>query len=91
MVAGFSQSLTTQRTPLHHLSQSGVLVLDVADGGLVAVAGVQRGDVVLAFDGKPIVGVDDLHRSLTEERAARAPTLTRRAEILSVRMTPGEA
>jgi S1-C subfamily serine protease len=78
----------------HHLPQaSGVLVLDMADGGPVAAAGVQRGDVVVAFDGEPIVGVDDLHRSLTEERAGRALILTllRRAEMLSVPVTPGEA
>jgi serine protease Do len=65
----------------------------MADGGPVAAAGVQRGDVVVAFDGEPIVGVDDLHRSLTEERAGRALILTllRRAEMLSVPVTPGEA
>jgi S1-C subfamily serine protease len=65
----------------------------LAEGGPVAAAGVQRGDVVVAFDGAPIVGVDGLHRSLTEERAGRVLTLTllRRAEMLSVPVTPGEA
>ena len=93
-LSGQTVPIDTRVRRFHHLPQaSGVLVLDVADGGPVAAAGVQRGDVVVAFDGEPIVGVDDLHRSLTEERAGRALTLTllRRAEMLSVPVTPGEA
>ena len=93
-LSGQTVPIDTRVRRFHHLAQaSGVLVLDVADGGPVAAAGVQRGDVVVAFDGEPIVGVDDLHRSLTEERAGRALTLTllRRAEMLSVPVTPGEA
>ena len=70
-----------------------MLVLDVVAGGPVAEAGVQRGDVVVALDGEPIAGVDDMHRSLTAERAGRALTLTllRRAEKLEVSVTPAEA
>ena len=33
-------------------------------------AGVKDGDVVLAFAGTPVTGVDDLHRLLTEEKLA---------------------
>jgi S1-C subfamily serine protease len=93
-LSGQTVPIDTRLRRFHHLPQaSGVLVLDMADGGPVAAAGVQRGDVVVAFDGEPIVGVDDLHRSLTEERAGRALILTllRRAEMLSVPVTPGEA
>ncbi len=72
-LSGQTVPIDTRVRRFHHLPQaSGVLVLDMADGGPVAAAGVQRGDVVVAFDGEPIVGVDDLHRSLTEERAGRA-------------------
>jgi S1-C subfamily serine protease len=93
-LSGQTVPIDTRLRRFHHLPQaSGVLVLDMADGGPVAAAGVQRGDVVVAFDGEPIVGVDDLHRSLTEERPGRALILTllRRAEMLSVPVTPGEA
>ena len=93
-LSGQTVPIDTRLRRFHHLPQaSGVLVLDMAEGGPVAAAGVQRGDVVVAFDGEPIVGVDDLHRSLTEERAGRALTLTllRRAEMLSMPVTPGEA
>jgi S1-C subfamily serine protease len=93
-LSGQTVPIDTRVRRFHHLPQaSGVLVLDMVEGGPVAAAGVQRGDVVVAFDGEPIVGVDDLHRSLTEERAGRALMLTllRRAEMVSVPVTPGEA
>jgi S1-C subfamily serine protease len=93
-LSGQTVPIDTRVRRFHHLVQaSGVLVLDMAEGGPAAAAGVQRGDVMVAFDGEPIVGVDGLHRSLTEERAGRVLTLTllRRAEMLSVLMTPGEA
>jgi S1-C subfamily serine protease len=75
------------------VQSSGVLVLDVTDGGPAAGAGVERGDVIVALDGEPIAGVDDLHRSLSEEKVGRALTLTllRRAAIVSLSATPGEA
>ena len=93
-LSGQTVPIDTRVRRFHHLVQaSGVLVLDMAEGGPAAAAGVQRGDVMVAFDGEPIVGVDGLHSSLTEERAGRVLTLTllRRAEMLSVLMTPGEA
>ena len=56
-LSGQTVPIDTRVRRFHHLPQaSGVLVLDVADGGPVAAAGVQRGDVVVAFDGEPIVG-----------------------------------
>ncbi len=93
-LSGQTVPIDTRVRRFHHLRQaSGVLVLDVVAGGPVAEAGVQRGDVVVAFDGEPIVGVDDLHRSLTEERAGRGLPLIllRRRDMISVSVTPGEA
>jgi S1-C subfamily serine protease len=93
-LSGQTVPIDTRVRRFHHLPQaSGALVLDMAEGGPAAAAGVQRGDVMVAFDGEPIVGVDGLHRSMTEERAGRVLTLTllRRAEMLSVLVTPGEA
>ena len=78
----------------HHLEQSsGVLVLDAPENGPAAHAGVQRGDVVLAFDGAPITGVDELHRALTVERAGvpAALTLLRRTELVKQSVTPQES
>jgi S1-C subfamily serine protease len=93
-LSGQTVPIDTRVRRFHRLSQrSGVLVLDVADGGPVARAGVRRGDVVVAFGGEPIVGVDDLHRSLTAERAGQtlALTLLRQAELLSKSVIPDEA
>ncbi len=93
-LSGQTVPLDTRLRRFHRLAQaSGVLVLDVTAGGPVAEAGVQRGDVVVAFDGEPIAGVDDLHRALTEERAGCALPLTllRRAEVVEMSVVPSEA
>ena len=92
-LSGQTVPIDTRVRRFHHLAQaSGMLVLDVAVDGPAAKAGVLRGDVVVAFDAEPIAGVDDMHRALTAERAGRALTLTllRRAEVLSVVVTPDE-
>jgi S1-C subfamily serine protease len=46
---------------------SGVLVASVDPAGPAATAGVADGDIILAFGGQPIGGVDDLLRALTDE------------------------
>src|SRR4051794_40568926 len=45
---------------------SGVLVLSVDPDSPAAIAGLREGDVVLAFGGEAVAGVDDLHRRLTD-------------------------
>ena len=78
----------------HHLEQaSGVLVLEVLENGPAARAGLMRGDVVVGIDGTAMAGVDDLHRALTAERAGSVveATLLRRAELLSLPVTPEES
>jgi serine protease Do len=86
--------IATRIRRFHRLAQpSGLLVLDVLADSPAAAAGVQRGDVVVAFDGVSITGADDLHRMLTAERAGRALPLAllRRAELVHSAVTPGEA
>jgi S1-C subfamily serine protease len=47
------------------------------EGGTPAwQAGLQEGDVIVALDGKPVTGVDDLHRLLTDERVGRKVSVT---------------
>jgi S1-C subfamily serine protease len=90
-LSGQTVPIDTRVRRFHHLSQaSGVLVLDVVAGGPAAKAGVERGDVIVALDGVPVVGVDDLHRSLTAERSdvPIEATVLRRAELLTLRITP---
>jgi S1-C subfamily serine protease len=57
-------------------AESGVLAIVVEPGGPAADAGVEVGDLLIAFDGKPLKGIDDLHRLLTEEAIGRRARLT---------------
>jgi S1-C subfamily serine protease len=72
---------------------SGVLASTVAPGSPAASAGVKEGDVILAFAGVAVTGVDDLHRLLTEDRIGRASdiTLLRRGRREVVAITPAES
>jgi S1-C subfamily serine protease len=47
---------------------SGILVTAIERDSPAASAGFRERDIVLAFAGMPVTGVDDLHRLLTEDR-----------------------
>ncbi len=72
---------------------SGVFVVSVEPNSPAAAAGVKDGDVVLAFAGTPVTGVDDLHRLLTEERIGEptAVTFLRAARRRQITVVPAEA
>lgn len=77
----------------HQLAvSSGVRVASVAPGSPAAVAGIREGDVVLAFGGHPIGGVDDLHRLLTGECIGMPATVVvlRGAERRQLTVIPAE-
>jgi S1-C subfamily serine protease len=72
---------------------SGVFVVSVEPNSPAAAAGVKDGDVVLAFAGTPVTGVDDLHRLLTEEKIGEptAVTFLRAARKRKITVVPRES
>ena len=89
-----------QTAPLHRRlvrfydlrQESGVFVMSVADGSPAQKAGLREGDVIIALDGKPVAGVDDLHRLLTDARVGVSNSLTvlRWTEKLELKVVPEE-
>jgi len=73
--------------------ESGVVVTSVAESSPAKAAGFREGDVIVAFDGKPVAGVDDLYRLLTEARVGVSSSVTvlRWTEKLELRVVTQEA
>jgi S1-C subfamily serine protease len=73
------------------VAASGVLVTSVDRTSPAAAAGVAEGDILVAFAGETITGIDDLHRLLTEEWiGVGAPLVVlRRGERRDLLVVPG--
>ena len=64
-VAGQNVPLHPRVVRFHKLpNDRGVLVMEVEPGSPAAVTGLQEGDTIVGFKGKPIATVDDLHQNL---------------------------
>jgi S1-C subfamily serine protease len=93
--------LAGQQTPLPRAlaraygiaAAAGVRVASVEPDGPAATAGIQTGDVILAFGDHLVTGIDDLHRLLTDERIGVGITITvlRGAARKQLTMTPRES
>ena len=93
--------VSAQTVPIHRRvvrfydlpKESGVVVLSSAENSPAQRAGVREGDVIVALEGHPVAGVDDLHRVLTEVRVGVGCSLTvlRRTEKLELKIVPEEA
>jgi len=73
--------------------EMGALVLSVEENSPAKRAGLREGDIIVALEGQPVAGVDDLHRLLTEVRVGISCTMTvlRWTEKLEVKVVPEEA
>ncbi len=91
--AGQDISLNRRVVRYHDLSVSkGFLVTQVEAGSPAMQAGIKEGDIIVAFNGCPIAGVDDLHRLLTEDQIGVRSTLTviKRANKRELEIMPAE-
>src|SRR5437762_10966511 len=73
--------------------ESGIFVISFENDSPARKGGVREGDIIIAFDDRPIAGIDDLHKLLTEERIARRSSLSviRGTEKLSIEVRPEES
>src|SRR6201997_2850075 len=92
--------VSAQTVPIHRrlvryydlLKETGVVVLSAEPNSPAQRAGLREGDVIIALEGQPAAGVDDLHRLLTEVRVGAKSELMvlRGTERLQVAIVPEE-
>jgi S1-C subfamily serine protease len=73
---------------------SGVEILDVSANSPAYGAGLREGDVIVSLDGKPIGGVDDIHRLLTRDvvgKRLEISLLRDWTNMLEMRIVPAES
>jgi len=90
-----------QTVPLHRRivrfydlpRETGVIVLAATERSPAQTAGLREGDVIIAFGGQPVAGVDDLHRLLTDTQVGVKNTIAvlRRSERLELEIVPQES
>ena len=70
--------------------ETGVMVFQVEPGAPAKKAGLTMGDVIVAFNGKPVTDFYDLPRLLSEDVAGKKTTLTviRGEKLLELTITP---
>ncbi|MGD0271621.1 MAG: trypsin-like peptidase domain-containing protein [Candidatus Sulfotelmatobacter sp.] len=93
--------VSAQTVPVHRRvvrfydlpKESGALVLSVEENSPAKRAGLRDGDIIVALEGKPVAGVDDLHRLLADIRAGASCSLTvlRHTDKLELKIVPEEA
>jgi S1-C subfamily serine protease len=72
--------------------ESGVLVVSLEPDSPARRAGLLEGDLIIGFAGRPVAGIDDLHKLLTEERIGQGAQLEliRGTERIALHIVPRE-
>src|SRR5215475_3562585 len=93
--------VSAQTVPIHRRlvryydlpKETGVVVLSTEFGSPAQRTGLREGDVIVALDGQPVAGVDDLHRLLSDVKAGTKQELgvIRGTERLAFQIVPEEA
>lgn len=72
--------------------ESGILVVSFEKNSPARRAGLAEGDVIVGFGGRPVRGIDDLHKMLSEERVGVKTEVSaiRRTELINLEVLPEE-
>ncbi len=93
-LGGQNVSLHRRLVRFYHLPvESGILVVSIEENSPARKAGLSEGDVIIEFDGRPMAGIDDLHKVLTEEKVGVRTSLAiiRRSEKMVFDIVPEES
>jgi S1-C subfamily serine protease len=92
-VAGQTVPIHRRVMRFHRLAvDQGVLVAGIEPGSPANRAGLREGDVIVAFEGEPVSGIDELHRHLVAKLIGIPSSITviRHTEKLDLIVTPEE-
>ncbi len=93
-VAGQNIVLSRRMVRFHNLEvESGVMAVAIEVNSPALRAGLREGDVIIAFGGQPVAGIDELHKLLTQETVGKSfpLTLIRRTEKMVLDIVPEES
>ncbi|WP_376088992.1 S1C family serine protease [Roseomonas sp. CCTCC AB2023176] len=91
-IAGQTVPLPRRLSLALHAGERAVRVGEVVSGGPASAAGLREGDMIVALDGHPVTGVDDLVRLLNADRIGRSVSLSviSDARLRTLDVTPTE-
>ncbi len=93
-VAGQNVPLHRRLIRFHQLPmESGILVVSVEPDSPARDAGLREGDVIVAFNGQSVPGIDALHKALTLSTPGETAILTvlRASEKLGIQIVPEDS